>query len=376
MTKTEFFNLIEKFEKAECTPVEKSLLKRFCEEVQIKNTLEDWELSKKEEVKIRLLQRILRTIANNEVDNVKSPKRRFKIWRIAAVFIMLIGGGVLLQKIVSEKPTTSGLEEQITLQLPDGSIQVINEVNHSSITSTTGNVIGSIKNKSLVYDLSIGDGPVEFHTLKVPYGKKFQIKLNDGSLVFMNAGSSLTYPSRFLPNQTRKVKIKGEAFFEVSKDSLRPFIVNADRLNISVLGTRFNVQSYEEDVVTEVVLTEGAVALYSGNENATQNSTLLSPGEMGVLEKESNVISKTSVIPGIYTSWMSGQLVFREMPFKNIIKKLERHYNLVIINENEELANEKFNASFDSISINKVFESLREYHGIEFKRVNDTIIIQ
>ncbi|WP_420603088.1 FecR family protein [Flagellimonas sp.] len=188
-----------------------------------------------------------------------------------------------------------------------------------------------------------------YNTLTVPYGKTFELLLSDGTKAHLNAGSSLKYPVQFLNGMERKVFVSGEVFLNVEKDKDHPFVVGADDLNVRVLGTQFNVHVYPEDEVAEVVLVEGAVALYPENEAYhTDTSTRLEPGFKASFDKTDKKIETEAVMTDIYTSWMHGELVFRNMSFNNILKKLERQYNVNIINNNEGLSSEKFNASFGS----------------------------
>ena len=116
-----------------------------------------------------------------------------------------------------------------------------------------------------------------YNTLKIPYGKQFEVELSDGTIVHLNSGTTLRYPVAFLKNQNRKVFLTGEAFFEVAKDKAHPFTVSTQELNVEVLGTKFNASSYTEDVTTDIVLVEGKVALYK-DKKENNNSVKLTPG--------------------------------------------------------------------------------------------------
>ncbi|WBL27021.1 FecR family protein [Zunongwangia sp. HGR-M22] len=372
MTKSEFFDLLEKFEKGTCSTSEVKLLKHYCEKAQTKEE-SLWQLSNKEAVKIRLFKRILKTIEDQKPKQQSIGKRRY--WSIAAVFIILLGSGVLLKQFFGEGEHRVFTEDQITLELPNGELKVIEKSDSNYSLTSNGSVHKLNNSQTLIYHESENSKAVEYHTLNVPYGKTFKLQLADGSKVHLNAGSSIKYPSQFREGKNREVTLKGEAFFEVAHDSLHPFLVNADHLQISVLGTKFNVQSYIEDKTTDVVLVEGAVALSPNEISDTKGRFILSPGEMGSIMKDNNRIAITETTPDIYISWMEGRLVFREISFNNMIKKLERHYDKTIINNNELLAKEKFSASFGKIEVTKLFESLKKYHGINYTASGDTIYI-
>jgi len=144
------------------------------------------------------------------------------------------------------------------------------------------------------------------------------------------------------------VFLNGEAYFDIAKDEEHPFIVNAQELNIQVVGTQFNVVAYPENQETDVVLIEGSVGLSEGNTTEEGHVvTYLKPGFKGSFDKEQKTINTSKVNTLLYTSWMDGNIVFRNESFKNIIKRLERQYNATIIINNESLSNETFNATIE-----------------------------
>ena len=172
--------------------------------------------------------------------------------------------------------------------------------------------------------------------------------------------------------------LTGEAYFDVAHDQVHAFVVNAQDLDIHVYGTKFNVSNYPEDRDTEVVLVEGSVGLRESNlEKADNAEVYLKPGYMGIYNRSDNNISQEEVNTSIYTSWMNGNLVFRNISFENIIQKLQRHYNVVIINNNEKLAHETFNATIETQheTIEQVFNYFNKVYQIEYKIIENKIII-
>lgn len=276
---------------------------------------------------------------------------------------------------IPKKSALSGNE--ITLQLENGNVQVISEDGTTTVTDAKGNIIGNKTGNSIVYNAANKINNLVYNTITIPNGKRFKLQLSDGTLVHLNAGTSLKYPVNFIAGHNRKVFLQGEAFFDVAKDAAHPFVVNANKLDVRVLGTHFNVCDYPEDTNADVVLVEGSVAMHTANESfSTENSTVLKPGCKGSFSKEKGDINVKTVNTGIYTAWINGGLVFRNMPFKNIIKKLERHYNISIINTNLALANERFNASFKNEPVEKVLSYFNEIHGITYTKKNNQIIIK
>jgi ferric-dicitrate binding protein FerR (iron transport regulator) len=229
----------------------------------------------------------------------------------------------------------------------------------------------------IVYDTETAPEDLVYNTLKIPYGKRFELVLSDGTSVHLNSGTTLKYPVKFIAGQNRAVFLDGEAFFDVAKDKKHPFVVNADALNVRVLGTHFNVSNYPEDDITDVVLVEGSVGMHTSGEKFDANTnTVLEPGYKGSFTKANSKITTKAVSTQVYTAWIKGELVFRNMSFKNICKKLERHYNVSITNLNKKMENEKFNASFKNEPIEKVLGYFNELHGLKYTIAKDKITIK
>ena len=136
-------------------------------------------------------------------------------------------------------------------------------------------------------------------------------------------------------------------------------------------------KNYKEDVSTEVVLVDGSVMLQSNTETAEKSQTILSPGFKGIFKKSEKTIETKEVNTAIYTAWTDGFVVFREAPFQNILKKLERHYNVKIRNTNTTLANERFNATIDveNDTIDQVLEYFNKIYDIDYTIINNEVII-
>ena len=142
----------------------------------------------------------------------------------------------------------------------------------------------------------------------------------------MNAGTTITYPNAFV-SKNREVEINGEAFFEVAHDAEHPFIVKANQINVEVLGTQFNVKAYEEDDWIEVSLSEGKVEVQSKDK---KRRIFLSPGEQAYYDKHNHSLTTRTVDIAHYTSWRNGIYYFRALPLKEIVKQLERIFNVNI----------------------------------------------
>ncbi|TPG33891.1 FecR family protein [Flavobacterium pectinovorum] len=330
----------------------------------------------------------IKTVKKALLKEIRKEKKKVQKYRLrslmkyAAIAIIFLGIGVLLQKNVfnanNSKEIIVPKKDEITLKLGNGNIKVIAADGTSKVYDANGKVVGEQNGKELVYTNDPKVTKLVYNTLSIPNGKRFNITLSDGTVVYLNAGSSMTYPVQFIKNEKRKIFLTGEAFFEVAHDKKHPFIVNANKLDVQVYGTKFNVSNYQEDDATDVVLVEGSVSMAeSGSAGKSKNEIFLSPGYKGTFIKDNKKISNEKVNTSLYTSWMNGNLVFRQESFENIIKKLERHYNVIIINNNKNLAKETFNATIetDHESIEQVFNYFKKVYQINYSIVENKIII-
>ncbi|MGK0326358.1 MAG: hypothetical protein ACJA2M_002888 [Polaribacter sp.] len=259
--------------------------------------------------------------------------------------------------------------ESITLKMDDGKIKIIDDKGSFKIKDINGNILGSQNGNAIVYNDKTKIEKLVYNTLTVPYGKRFAIKLSDGTKVNLNAGTSLRYPVKFLEGQKRQVYVEsGEAYFNVTKDAKHPFIVSNDKVNVRVLGTQFNISSYPEDSSVSTVLVEGSVSLYNiGDKYESKKATILKPGYKADWNKNNKSIYIEKADIEIHTAWINGRIILKHMKFNDIIKKLERHYNVEIINNNTSLGNEFITATFDIETIEQVFEVINEIHSIDYK---------
>ena len=159
--------------------------------------------------------------------------------------------------------------------------------------------------------------------IKAPAWTRAQFSLPDGTIGWLNSNSSVKYNGNF--NSDRQVTLKGEAFFDVFKDNKRPFRVNTNEVTVKVLGTRFNIASYENEKNVEVVLEEGKLVF---NNKEMNKAYLMSPNELVTYDKALSDISTEVVQPQKYLSWTEGKLVFRNDPLDVIARRLERWYNI------------------------------------------------
>lgn len=354
----------------------------FCKYVKVNYAI-DYHMSQFDTNKTKKL--LLKKI--KEDSNILYRIRILSVFKYAAIFIAIIGITFFFQNEDDAIQELKISDEAITIKLDNGNIEVIKTTGEKRILDKKGRVVGiqsgselNYKNNSQTPSPSLFNNKKEklvYNELTVPYGKKFQIVLSDGTEVFLNAGTSFKYPVKFINGKKRQVYLlSGEAYFDVTKDTKHPFIVNTDEMCIRVLGTEFNVSSYPEDPTISTVLVEGYVSLFGKNEVYNDDETsLLESGHMANWNKSNKEISINLVDTSLYTSWKNGKLIFKNLQFKNIVKKLERHYNVSIINNNKKLSEQYYNATFDIETVEQVLKSFNKSFEIMYTIENNKIII-
>ena len=173
------------------------------------------------------------------------------------------------------------------------------------------------------------------NTIEVPVGQRVSLTLADGSKVWLNSGSILSYPTKF-DQKNRTVRLDGEGFFEVAADKEYPFVVKTSKLDVKVLGTKFNVQAYPDENI-EVSLLEGQLHV-----QADMQSALMEPNELVTWTKESGLIHHKNKEIQHNMQWTSGELIFVDEPLSEIAKVLKRRFGVTIIFDTSELADEPF----------------------------------
>ncbi len=216
---------------------------------------------------------------------------------------------------------------------------------------------------------------VVWQTVKTPTGMQTDFLLPDGSHIWLNSGSVLKYPVPFTTDK-RQVELSGEAFFDVVKDPSHPFLVKAGKMNIEVKGTRFNVINYPNEMRTELILERGRVRLFSGNYEDNNTVTNIIPGEHVVLDNSQNKLEVSKVDVDKYTAWKEGMLIFKDDPMDEVVRKLNRWFNVDIILQSPELKEYVYTATFKDETLTQILELLKisapvKYNITERKQLDD-----
>jgi len=301
-------------------------------------------------------------------------------YRVAASVIILIAA-FGIYKIINNKQSEqksitkidhTGIQpgsNKATLTLSNGSIVDLVNAPKGLIKDDNGTIINKSKEGEILYnDSGSRNIAAKFNILTTPKGGQFKVQLPDGSQVWLNAASSLKYPTAFV-NSQRIVELKGEGYFEISKNKTKPFKVKlADSGEVKVLGTHFNVMAYENEEAKEITLLEGRVEITKGNQK--QN---LIPGQQGKIFP-SKIILVNAADTVQVTGWKNGQFIFHDANIQSIMRKVARWYDVDIKYETSNT--QHFNATISRKEpILKLLHILEETGQIHFKTENKTIYV-
>ena len=203
-------------------------------------------------------------------------------------------------------------------------------------------------------------------TISSKQGMVSQIILADGTKVWLNSGSTIQFPLKF-DGRKREVKLTGEAYFEVARNEKQPFLLNTQELNVEVLGTSFNVVSYNDETISEIVLVTGKVKLSAEANHKKMELGFMHPGQKTVYSRNDKKVYTEEVDVDKYTAWRNGQLLFRDDSMDEVIKRLSRWFNVEIIVTDSEINDYVYTATFTDESLMQVLSFLKFSAPINYR---------
>ena len=311
----------------------------------------------------------------------RKSRRMTLRWSIAASIILLVGlfvgrtiSGVRdiheeqeLAKSVMQPGTSKAI-----LMMADGKEVVLEQGQNLNILLNE-RVRVATSSQGIVYE-ERGKGMVteEYNKLTTPIGGEYSLVLSDGTKVFLNADSELKYPVEFSDGK-RIVDLKGEAYFEVHKDSLRPFIVRMNGAEVTVLGTSFNVNTYGDDGQIYTTLVNGSVRVSSVK---NKQEEILKPGMQSVMNVQSGLLTVRKVDVEPYVAWREGRFVFRAMTLDLIMRQLQRWYDFEVFYQNSELKDYEFRGVIKrDMDLDKVLSVIKATTNVDFEVKGKVITI-
>lgn len=333
--------------------------------IQVEEPLKAAAFSNAEQVLAKILA------VDKPIETKKRKLTPFLRWTAAAALV-LIGIASLLYLVNRKQSTLTAYATDISaggnkafLRLADGRKVSLTDARNGDIAKQAGVNVVKTAQGQLVYSTANKQGKTisELNTIETPRGGMWQVKLPDGTSVWLNAATLLTYPVSFAAKAPRIVTLKGEAYFEVAKDKTRPFIVRTEGQEVGVLGTHFNINSYANEGVTKTTLLEGSVKIKANNDMTAQ---VLKPGEQAVLSNGNLSVAMADTEEAI--AWKNGEFMFNHEKLSSIMRKISRWYDVEIEYADAEAANLMYYGTmnrFDKVS--KILRKFEQTGEMKFK---------
>lgn len=333
-----------------------------------------------------LRERILDKI-NNQIFKTSGPGKKTLLWlaSVAASLVVVVIVAAIhfhLKKQQSQSFAASHQKKirindvapggnKAMLTLADGSKVVLNDAKNGIIASQGLTKLNKTNAGQLVYqaDQSSKTAAVVYNTIATPKGGEFKIVLSDGTKVWLNAASSITFPTTFSATE-RKVTITGEVYFEVAKNMQIPFRVVTGKQEVEDVGTCFNIKAYDDERSITTTLVEGAVKISSGEQSA-----LLKPGQQANVSNQGpEPISVKTVDTEIVLAWKNGSFEFESEELHTIMRQVARWYDIKVIYEGN-VKPRRFTASVPrNVNLSKLLEMLK-FMGVNFKIDGQTVVV-
>lgn len=376
--------LLEKYRHGTCSPQEREIVEAWY--AQLLETGDwQWGAGEKEQLEQVMEARLFEQI------NVSPPRSVHRVhfmktarWWAAASIILAIGLGAYF--LVDRRGTTPGDTDnppiaahdvkapetnKAMVRLTDGRTVLLDSLTNGVLAQQGNTRLVKLADGQIAYQAATGEiiKDIQYNTLSNPRGSKvIDMQLSDGTHIWLNAGSSVTYPVAFIGDE-RKVSITGEAYFEVAHDDSKPFYVSKGDMEVKVLGTHFNVNAYDNEDDIRVTLLEGSVQVSSGSRNA-----LLQPGQQAVVRAGAIDLNKTVDLDQVM-AWKNGLFIFDGYAgIEAIMRQVERWYDVKVQYKGQ--VNTLFGGSVPrSASVSRVLKMLEATGTVSFTVEDGTITV-
>lgn len=378
----EIINLFKKFINNRCNSAE---LERVLYYIKNAQFLEEWDSAIAEEEEISLREGSFQKMdAGRKAELFKQIENKTKkiitipLWlkysSAALVFLALSVTLILYNKtrsISGENQEVATIEDvkpggnAAFLTLADGTVIILDKEGNGKLALQGNSAVVKLSEGELIYRPVDGiTEPVKYNTLTTPRGGQYRITLPDGTKAWLNAASSIVYPTAFTGNN-RQVTIKGEVYFEVMPDKSKPFMVSTAGQTIEVLGTHFNVNAYEDEGVIKTTLLEGSVKVSL----PSKLSSILYPGQQSLVEKGKDHISLNRADTDAATGWKNGEIHFSNTDLKGVLRQLSRWYNVDV--NLQGVPDKKLNGVISSkVNLSAVLQAIEKTSNIPLKIEN------
>ena len=324
-----------------------------------------------EEIDLDLAWKLL----DEKITPKKNRKSYYK-YAIAASVALLMGITYFTSNkiITNTKTSNTGIESKapdgVTLTLSDGTTVVLSDHKNGVVANQENVIITKDEDGQIRYEENNkkDTGKIAYNTLVTANGKTFQIELPDGTNVWMNAGSSLKYPTYFSGSE-RAVTLTGEAYFEVAHNEKMPFKVFSNGQEVEVLGTHFNIKSYLNEPVIKTTLLEGKIKITEG-----ENSSLVKPGQQVKIFLNNHAMKISEVNTESAIAWKNRLFYFEDAKYDEIMREIERWYDVDVIYKGK-IPDERFQGAIQKdLKLNQVLKML-ESKDVHFKVSGKEVLV-
>jgi len=365
-------SLLKKYNEGKCSDQEKAIVETWflMETKNIENQLPEPE---HQEVKEKIW---LAVMAKNS-ERIRSIRLWPRIAVAAAIATVVFGASLFYynQSKVTNQTSQTAVKADIapgkvgaTLTLANGKQIRLSDAANGEIAKEAGISISKTADGQVVYEVKANDtDPNKINTLTTARGETYILTLPDQTKVWLNAASSLTYTAALMERGVRRVKLAGEAYFQVAKDKAHPFIVESRGQQVEVLGTHFNINSYEDEEAVKTTLLEGSVKVI------TQKSVeIIRPGEQAVMKDNLLKVSETDVEEAV--AWKNGLFQFDNTSMKAVMRQMARWYNVDVVYEGN--VPDKFFTGkvYRNQNASQLLELIK-FYGLNYRIENKKIII-
>jgi len=373
MNKEEYVALFEKHVSGNepLTPQEQLLLERYRDEFKWNDAPWDPALGDREQIRQRILDRL-----TEQIEPPVKTRSLFSRWiPAAAVLLGAIGIGLFFLHPKSQQQAIVAINKapykndlppggnKAILTLANGKQLALNDIRNGAITKQGPATVSKTRNGQIVYAApasAVTENAIIYNTVSTPRGGQYQVTLPDGTNVWLNAASSLKFPTTFTGNE-RDVELTGEAYFEVAKNKEKPFKVSVNKVVVEVLGTHFNIMGYDNEPSIKTTLLEGSVKVKSDNAHA-----LLVPGQQALASRDNDHIKVQKADIEEAMAWKNGYFIFHKEDIQDIMKKVVRWYDVDVVYQGN--VKESFGGSVSRFSnLSDLLTNLESTGTIHFK---------
>lgn len=381
-------DLIKKYNKGQCTPEEKDWLEQW---------FFSFEWSRQEDFPESTVRELKETVWNNlqekmshtspwQNDPVSIRSKRRRLWRYSAVaasiLVVISFSTFVIYNRVKDKTSLPAGEEskashlqvlpgssKASLVMDNGSVVTLDSAAVTQLTTDDGTIIDKQYGTITYKNNQVATDKVSYNTLYIPRGGEFQLILPDGSKVWMNAASSLKFPTRFIEKE-RTVYLTGEAYFEVAKNPRQPFKVIVEKdMEVQVVGTHFNVMAYPDERAIKTTLAEGSVNIKTNTKTIS-----LAPAQQAALNRGSRLLEVTKADIDKELAWKNGMIEFQDDDLPYIMRQLGRWYDVDISFETT-VSSATYNGSIPRKALLSEVMKILSIAGIKYRMDNKKLII-